>query len=724
VRILKILLWLTLSLVLLVGIGVGVFVATFDPNSYRELLGKTIERSTGRRLIIEGDLSLAVWPKIALRAEQLSLANPDNFDAQPMLTADALEATVAVEPLLRREVNIDGVALYSPVVALQENSTGENNWSDLLAHLNEDKANDTDISDGRARDAQKDDNTEIQLNSVILHNATITLRSPEQQLSLQALNAELDFGTNDTLAITGSGSWQADSESAPADFSLSTKYTANGAATLLEQLNLSLILEAASGINEEVQLRIPAVRLDADLRQLEIEQGSATLANTTLDFAATVTDLQTTPHFKASVTTAGADTQALFRLADLKLPDTVPVSQLGELEGTAELSGALAGNHGGAISVHSFAAKLRGLGLEATGSMELAATGAAQGQLRLGPLNLETLARTLPELLDPDLFKAQGAPGDQPILETLQTDFAWAPAPPTAAQPAVLSFSNTRITALGLGVALQGTTRLSEPTATTTTAITFDEFSPKQVLTYFLSPIETEDPNALTSASGTLTLQQDATGTQLRDLKMSVDKSQLNGTVALLAAPVPKLRFEVALDRLNASSYLAPAPTPAKASPSAAAATTDVLGDLVLPTELLRSYDLDGTFRINQLQLFDLQLGDAGARIKLGDGSATLNNLSARLYDGSFIGKVAFRERDTSPELAITGDLQRVDIAPWRPRRAPPVPSVYNWKKVPTRASISATSCASCTTACATDQRHPKPATLPLPLIPSALLQK
>jgi len=620
---LKTLFWLILSLALLAGIGITVFVATFDPNSYRELLGKTVQRSTGRHLTIQGDLSLTLWPNIALRAEQLSLSNPDNFDAQPMFTADAVEATIALAPLLQREVNIDGVVLYSPIAILQEHSSGENNWSDLQARFS------TETADTHDRESdQEDSNTKIQLNSIILENATITLHSPKQQLRLFALNAELGFSSS---------------------------------ATLIQQLQFTLDADAASGVNEQLQLNIPKINLGADLQELQINEGSASLANSTFNFSATLTDLQTAPRFEANVTATDADTQALLALTGVELPDTVPVGQLGELNGQAKLSGALTGSQSGAISVPSFTARLRGLDVQVTGNMVFAANGNARGKLRLTPLNLGALAQALPELLDPELFQATSATGEQPMLDVLQTDFTWVPAPANSAQPAKLNFSDTRLAALGLGISLNGTTRLTEPTVITSAAVRFDEFSPKQVLNYFANPITTEDPNALTSASGTLTLQHDATATHLRDLKFNVDSSELNGTISLLEARVPTLRFEVALDRLSASNYLAPTkqnPTTAKATE-----TADVLGDLVLPTELLRSYDLDGSFRINQLQLFDLQLGDAGAQVVLGNGSAALKNLSARLYGGSFIGRVGFHDHDTSPELAITGDLQRVDIA-------------------------------------------------------------
>ncbi len=646
----KTLLWLILSLVLLVGIGMAVFVATFDPNSYRELLGKTVERSTGRRLAIGGDLSLTVWPNIALRAEQLSLANADNFDPEPMITAEALEATIALAPLLQREVNIDGVALHSPVIALMEKPTGETNWSDLQARIDTTTADKVDTDSATQADAK----TAIELNSVVLTNATITFKSPDQQISLQALDAKVDFAASGMLSLTTSGGLQADSQSAPADFSLSTNYSANAETNLLKQTQLTLAL----GANEQLQLSIPDINLGTDLQELRIDEGSATLANSTLNFSATVTDLQTAQSFEANITTTEADTQALLALADLELPATVPAGQLGTLDVQAKLSGALTGSSGGAISVPAFTAKLRGLELEVAGRMELAANGTAQGNLRLAPLDLSRLARALPELLDPDLFQTQSPPDNPATLEALQTEFAWIPAELSPAKPATLNFSNARIEALGLGATLSGTGRLTTPGTTLSSTIRVDEFSPKQALTYFTAPITTEDSSALTSASGALTLHQDATGTHLRDLAVSVDKSQLNGTISLLQAPIPTLRFDVALDRLNASSYLAPTEQSAPTDE-----TADVLGDLVLPTALLHSYDLDGSFRINQLVLFDLQLGDAGSRVILGDGRAALNNLSARLYGGSFIGKVGFVEGDTKPELAITGDLQRVDIA-------------------------------------------------------------
>lgn len=639
----KTLLWAILALVILVGIGIGVFVATFDPNSYRELLGDTVKQTTGRKLSIAGDLSLAVWPKIALRAEQLSLANPEGYGPEPMLTAKALEATIAVAPLLQREVNIDGVVLYSPVITLRESGPDQNNWSDLQARFTEDAA------DPRAESAQGAE-TEVQLNLVTLENALISLQTPDEELSVSALNLELGFPTKTELSLTASGRLQTDSNAEPAEFAASTNITLGEAQTLLQQTQLTWALSAS----EQLELSIPRVELSADQQQAQIEEGRVTLADSVLNFSAALSDLLTTPRFEANVTTAGANTQALLKLAALELPDNVPANRLGKLDGQAKLSGALAGDDRGAIRVHNFSAALSGLALSATGHMDLDPSGAARGKLELAPMDLASLASTLPDLLDPELFQPQS---NKPTLQTLRSDFDWVPAKPSGV--ATLNFSNTQLQVLGLTAQLNGKTRLTDPTVTTTTAVTLEEFSPRQLLTYFSDELATEDPGALGSASGTLTLQQDATGTHLRDLKVNIDDSQLRGEISMLEGAIPTLRFDTSLNRLNASNYLEPTDNSATASASA----DDVLGDLVLPTELLHAYDLDGSFRINQLQLFDLQMGDAGAQIILGNGNAALNNLSARLYGGTFIGKVGFRELADTPELAITGDLQQVDIA-------------------------------------------------------------
>ena len=655
-RAIKSVFWALLAVLLFAVLGLGVFISTFDANSYRGLLGDSVERATGRRLTINGELSLTLWPQIALRAEDLSLANPADFDAESaeqMLQAQALEATIALQPLLQRQLKIDGVVLHSPRLVLEQKSTGENNWSDLQQRFGNPAA-------------EASGQLAVQLNRVTLKDATLSLLQHGNRMRVSALNAEANFTSDTELSLAADGAWQGAATATPVTFALSTRVASSDAQTLLSEVELTVNLMMTDATAPDVlTLTTPAIAIDANLDQATISQGTAQLANSSVSFEARLTNLLAAGQLDGSLTAIGADTAALLTLGAIDMPGGLPATRLWLLDLSATFTAALAGDTSGEVEVHNFSASLKGAkqaawNLQANGKLRLNATGRATGNLTLAPVNLAELTNALPELFDAGLFRQAAAdtlPQPTPVLQTLQTAFEWVPA--IAATPATLRFSESRFAALGVTGTLAGEIRLTAPTSTTSAAIELSEFSPKQVLTYFTDPFITSDDSALSSASGRLSLLQDATGTHLRNLDIMLDKNRLRGDISVLPGPVPTLKFDTTLNTLDMTGYLAP-----ETNATDAGNNTDLLGEMTLPTELLRAYDLKGSVRIGRLQLYDLLLYEAGGRIALGKGAAAINSLSARLYGGSFIGKIGFSQpnTDSGPELAVTGDIQGVDV--------------------------------------------------------------
>lgn len=133
-RLLKILLLVIASLVgilIIAAIGLLLF---FDPNDYRDEIAAQVEKATGRELTIEGDLSLSVFPWLAVEVGRTRLANAPGFGEQPFATFERAELSVRLVPLiLRRELAVGTAALDSLVLNLAVAENGNTNWQDLAA---------------------------------------------------------------------------------------------------------------------------------------------------------------------------------------------------------------------------------------------------------------------------------------------------------------------------------------------------------------------------------------------------------------------------------------------------------------------------------------------------------------------------------------------------------------------------------------------------------------
>lgn len=141
----RILAWTTASLVLLLA-ALVVFVATFDWNRIKPTLNARVSETLGRPFAINGDLSVrwqrepeeeglrawVPWPHV--KAEDLTLGNPEWAKEQQFVTLARVEASVSPLPLLWKTVTIPRIDLTEPRADLKRRADGSNNWTfDKLA---------------------------------------------------------------------------------------------------------------------------------------------------------------------------------------------------------------------------------------------------------------------------------------------------------------------------------------------------------------------------------------------------------------------------------------------------------------------------------------------------------------------------------------------------------------------------------------------------------------
>ena len=122
------------GLILLLVLGLVVYLKfVFDPNDFRERIGSLVEQSTGRKLSIEGDLRLSVFPWLGLEIGSAELANASGFSDLPLARIRSAQLRARLMPLLRGEVDIDRVTLDGLALVLERRADGLTNWADLAA---------------------------------------------------------------------------------------------------------------------------------------------------------------------------------------------------------------------------------------------------------------------------------------------------------------------------------------------------------------------------------------------------------------------------------------------------------------------------------------------------------------------------------------------------------------------------------------------------------------
>ena len=603
-RSVKLVLRVVLGLLLVIAAAIGVFVATFDPNRYRATIGNTIEDITGRRLTINGDLSLSVWPVLALRAEHLELGPAPGVSAaatqapEPMLRIAALDATIQLEPLLRRQVRIRGVVLHEPKILLRgATATESNNWSDLLEAL-------TTAEPGSAPPA------DVQLQRLAVRSGTLNYVG-ESSYRITALNIDADFSDPENLALGASGA----------------------------------LSDTAGSSSQPFELTAPVVKLTPEKDAVEVPELEATLAGTQMRLSLRAKDLATAPDLTGAFSTEAANLPVLAPLLGLVLPDGLNPAALAAVNIATNYS-VLTDARGLSLTLTELRFNLADLGVSGTARLQRNPTGQVAGSISATDIDLQRLIKQLPDLASSNLASiATATPPPGPVA--LRSDFRWQP----EATGSRLELTNTRVKGRDLSVGLSGELLSDGSTIRLNLTTQTSEFSPKQALTYFGQAIATGDPTALTQATGSARVSYDPNGMMLNDLRLTLDDSQISGQLGYNPQPPGRWRFELTTDALDVARYLPPIDTKSG------------LADLVWPTELLAAVNLTGRTSIGRLLLYDLTLNNTNADVKVDSAGAEMRNLTTQLYGGSFAGNLRLLQpANSAPELHLNGALKDIAI--------------------------------------------------------------
>lgn len=196
----KIFLWVIAGLAAVFAVAAIAFLFLFDANSFKDDVERVVEESTGRELVIDGDVSVQIFPWLAVEIGESRLGNAPGFGDEPFAAFDSVTLSVQIMPLiLQREVVVGTAEIDGFVLNLAAKRDGTNNWSDLAA-ADEGKAAPAED----ARDEERGSTSgKLAVSGVAIRNAAITYTSGGDTFAL----TEADFtigpilGDQDRLSI-------------------------------------------------------------------------------------------------------------------------------------------------------------------------------------------------------------------------------------------------------------------------------------------------------------------------------------------------------------------------------------------------------------------------------------------------------------------------------------------------------------------------------------------
>ena len=120
---------IAIAALVIVVIVAAIAAPFFIPVSvYKNQIEARAKQATGRTLAIKGDMSLSLFPSVAIAANDVTFANAQGASTPDMARLKSLKVAVKLMPLLRGGLEIDSFVLEEPQIVLEIDKQGRGNW--------------------------------------------------------------------------------------------------------------------------------------------------------------------------------------------------------------------------------------------------------------------------------------------------------------------------------------------------------------------------------------------------------------------------------------------------------------------------------------------------------------------------------------------------------------------------------------------------------------------
>jgi AsmA protein len=166
-----------------VVLGLVALAVFFDANKYKPEIQQYVQQHYKRTLAFNGDLSLSVFPRIALALPQTTLSNRGGDRASASLKS--AKVSVALLPLLRSHIEIGTVSIDGLTATIERRRDGTTNIDDLIKR---------DTAAAGPAEAQAATTPDFEVGGIELTNADLTYNDMETKRSVHLSQLALKTG--------------------------------------------------------------------------------------------------------------------------------------------------------------------------------------------------------------------------------------------------------------------------------------------------------------------------------------------------------------------------------------------------------------------------------------------------------------------------------------------------------------------------------------------------
>ncbi|HEH9398257.1 TPA: AsmA family protein [Aeromonas sobria] len=193
----KKIIYIVLGVAVAAVVAIAALVSMIDPNQFKPQLAEQVRNSTGRELVMTGEIDWRFWPSLGLSLEQVALRNPAGFAEPDLVRFEQGEASVALLPLLSHRLEIGKVTLSGAHLFIQTKADGSSNLSGLIKDAAASTATATSEPAQPAAEpaaASESQPWQISLQGVALSQASALVQDDRRGTSLRLARLDLDIG--------------------------------------------------------------------------------------------------------------------------------------------------------------------------------------------------------------------------------------------------------------------------------------------------------------------------------------------------------------------------------------------------------------------------------------------------------------------------------------------------------------------------------------------------
>ncbi len=308
----------------------------FDANDFREDISGAVAKQTGRELVIDGDVSLSLFPWFAIEVGPTTLGNAPGFGDEPFAKFDRAKLSVKLLPmLLSREIAINTAELEALTLNLQVNSRGANNWDDLAAGEEAAEAEaEADPGKGAA----------IEVSGVDVSDTTITYSDKQSgdTFVLSDMNMKLGSMSDDGRPVPAKGSFAFDMQPAAIkgniDLDTVASFDVDEGLVTLDGLTIAGLIEGIA--NSPTRLNFESDRIEVQTKDQRVSLEPLELTVLGIDMQADVEPFSYAGSVEptASIKVDAFSPKSLMTLMDMEVPETADPSALSRVIVDAKLA--------------------------------------------------------------------------------------------------------------------------------------------------------------------------------------------------------------------------------------------------------------------------------------------------------------------------------------------------------------------------------------------------